>query len=122
MGRILIADDEETILEVMVDILESAGHQVVGVSDGQAALEQLKSHTFDVVLADVMMPKIDGYHLAQQIYSLQNRPRIVMVTSRDFDSDKRAVQAVGADAFLQKPFANRELLEVVTRLINNPAT
>src|SRR5688572_24025592 len=105
MARVLIADDEEQILSVMMDLLESAGHEVVGVTDGQEALRVLKTRDFDVALIDVMMPKVDGYHVAQQVHGLPNPPKVVIVTSRDYDGDKHALQAAGAAAFLPKPFA-----------------
>src|SRR4051794_34397241 len=117
MGRILIADDEQQILEVMVDILEAAGHQVIAVADGQEALFHLQSSYFDVALLDVMMPKMDGYHLAQAVHGLEKPPVIVIVTSRDFDGDKQVLAAAGAAAFLPKPFSNKDLVEVVAKLL-----
>ncbi len=118
MGRILIADDEEHILEVMMDVLEAAGHDVVGVPDGAEAVDQFKTKTFDLVLLDVVMPKLDGYHAAQKIRGLPNSPKIIIVTSRDYDGDKHALQAAGADAYLPKPFANKDLVSVVENLLN----
>ena len=117
MARVLIADDEKQILEVMMDVLESAGHQVVGVSDGQEALWRLQSSEFDVALIDVVMPKMDGYHLAQAVHGLMNPPMIVIVTSRDYKGDQQALVAAGADAFLPKPFAKRDLIEVVANMV-----
>ena len=117
MGRILIADDEEHILEVMVDILEMAGHEVVAVNDGEEALKQLRVRHFDVALFDVMMPRLDGYHAAQQVHGLDNPPRVVIVTSRNFEADQRALAAAGVDAFLAKPFQNRDLVDVVASLL-----
>lgn len=117
MGHILVADDEVHILEVMIDILETAGHEVVGVTNGQEALDQIQSTVFEVVLLDVMMPKLDGYHLAQKLQGLPYKPQIVIVTSRDFDGDQQALSAAGVDAFLPKPFSNRDLLEVVANLL-----
>src|SRR5689334_19809236 len=112
MGRILIADDEEHILSVMKDVLEMAGHTVIGVNNGTEALFRLQTEVFDVALLDVMMPKMDGYHLAQTVHNLQNPPAVVIVTSRDFDGDQQALQATGAAAFLPKPFTNKELVQV----------
>jgi CheY-like chemotaxis protein len=118
MGQILIADDEENILGVMVDVLENAGHDVTGVSDGIAALEELKKKTYDVALIDVMMPKMDGYHVAAQIHGLPHPPKIVIVTSRSFEGDKQILARAGVDAFLPKPFANHDLVKVVAELLN----
>ena len=115
MGRILIADDERQILEAMADVLEAAGYDVVGAFDGEDALGKLRAGGFDVALIDVVMPKLDGYHLAQKIHGLPEPPKIVIVTSRDFEGDENALRAAGADAFLPKPFSNRDLIEVVAR-------
>jgi CheY-like chemotaxis protein len=117
MARILVADDEAHILSVMIDVLEAAGHEVVGVKDGQEALNELRANQFDVALIDVMMPKMDGYHVAAQVHGLPNPPQMVIVTSRDFDGDKRALLASGVAAFLPKPFSNRDLIEVVANLV-----
>lgn len=117
MARVLIADDETLILEAMMDVLESAGHEVRGVGDGEQALFELQTRDYDVVLIDVMMPKMDGYHVSQQIHGLSSPPKIVIVTSRDYEGDQQALRAAGADAFLPKPFANKDLIEVVGNMV-----
>lgn len=122
MARILIADDEEHILEVMMDVLETAGHDVVGVADGAEAVQQFRTKTFDVVLLDVVMPRLDGYHAAQKIRGFPNPPKVIIVTSRDYDGDKHALQAAGADAYLPKPFANKDLITVVENLLNGKSS
>src|SRR4051812_3633826 len=68
MERILVADDEAELLEVMVDILEAAGHEVIGVGDGEAAVKELKKSRFDVAVFDVMMPRLDGYRAARKAH------------------------------------------------------
>src|SRR5262245_42798560 len=112
MPRILIADDEPNILDIMVDALQDAGYEVIGVRDGDAALKALKTEPYDLALIDVMMPKIDGYHLAAQIRSFKKPPKVVIVTSRDYNHDKNVLHAAGVDAFLPKPFSNKDLVEV----------
>ncbi len=121
MARILVADDEQQILEAIVDVLENAGHTVVGVSDGREALFQVQSTQFDLVVLDVMMPKMDGYHLAKEIHNLRNPPIIVIATSRNFEGDKQALLAAGAAAFVSKPFSNRDLVDMVATLVENRA-
>jgi CheY-like chemotaxis protein len=76
---------------------------------------------FDVALFDVMMPKMDGYHAAQQVHGLSKPPKMVIVTSRNFDGDRSALRAAGVDAFLSKPFQNRDLVEVVANLTQKKA-
>jgi len=117
MGKVLIADDEINILEVMVEVLESAGHRVTGVHDGEEALKILRAKEFDVAIIDVMMPKIDGYHVAAAIHGLSHPPKILIVTSRDFEQDKVALEASGVDAYLPKPFSNHDLVDVVDTLL-----
>ncbi|MCG3203575.1 MAG: putative transcriptional regulatory protein YedW [Elusimicrobia bacterium] len=117
MGKILIADDEQSILEAMTDVLLDQGHQVVGVSDGREALFQIQLQDFDVAILDVMMPKMDGYHLAQALRGLAHPPAVLIVTSRDFEGDQQALKATGVTAFLQKPFSNSELVDVVDQLL-----
>jgi CheY-like chemotaxis protein len=117
MGRVLIADDEEKILDVMCDILETAGFEVTGVPDGEAAIAALQKDHYDVALIDVMMPKLNGYQVAAQVHSLPNPPRIVIVTARNFEGDKRVIEHAGVDAFLPKPFSNQDLIKVVKDLI-----
>lgn len=101
----------------MKDILETQGHQVVAVADGETALRWLQSDKFDVALMDVMMPRLDGYHVAAAVRSLDKPPKIIIVTARDFHGDKDAIHASGADAFLPKPFSTKDLIDVVKNLI-----
>ena len=117
MGKVIIADDEEHILSVMVDVLTDAGHDVKGVPDGPSMLAELKLNNYDVALIDVMMPKMNGYQVAAQIHGLPEPPRIVIVTSRSYDGDRSVVSNVGVDAFLPKPFANQDLVKVVANLL-----
>jgi CheY-like chemotaxis protein len=64
-----------------------------------------------------MMPKMDGYHLSVKIHSLPNPPKVVIVTARNYESDRQALRVAGVSAFLPKPFSNRELLDVVANLL-----
>ena len=117
MGRVLIADDEEQILGIMMDVLEGAGHEVMGAADGEEAYKILQKESFEVAVLDVMMPKLDGYHLATKLHGLPNPPKVVIVTSRNYDADEATLRSIGVEAFLPKPFSNRDLIEVVARLI-----
>jgi DNA-binding response OmpR family regulator len=117
MGRILVVEDDENILSAMIDVITSAGHEAVGVEDGEKALGLLDSQRFDVALLDVMLPKISGYHVAAKCHGLPDPPKIIIVTARDFKGDTQTVHNVGADAFIQKPFSNRDLLNAIKTLL-----
>lgn len=101
----------------MTDVLEEAGYHIETASNGEDAFIALKKNPFDVALIDVMMPKMDGYHLAAKINGLPQKPKIVIVTSRDFDRDEETVNRIGAAAFLSKPFSKKELLDAVSNLL-----
>lgn len=113
MNRILIVEDDKNISGLICDILEGVKYEVEQAFDGLSALEKLKKNKYDLVLLDIMIPKLSGYQVATQIHGLPNSPKIIIVTSRDFDEDKDVVKNVGAKAFLSKPFSQDEILGVV---------
>ncbi len=116
MANILVADDEEELLEMIRFSLNADGHKVTTARDGKQALETARKGTFDLIILDVMMPHVDGYHVASEITGDPKAPPVLLLTSRDFDQDQRAVQASGASAFLSKPFEIPELLKTVRDL------
>lgn len=118
MAKILVADDEDGLLEMIRFSLEAAGHTVNAVTNGKAAVEQAGKDRFDAVVLDVMMPFMDGYHACAEITQAPDSPPVLLLTSRDYDQDKSAVQGSGASAFLNKPFEVSELLRVVQELID----
>jgi len=118
VARILVVDDDNQICDSIKDILESAGHDVVSSGNGAEALTMLEKGRFDLALLDIVVPKIDGYHLATHIAGLAHPPAIVFVSSRDYDQDEKVVESLGAAAFIRKPFQKRELLRVVSNLLS----
>jgi two-component system, OmpR family, response regulator ResD len=120
MFKVLVADDDRQILDSIVDVFENGGYEVVGVCDGLQALALLKTHSFDMAIIDVMMPKMDGYHLAAKIHALEKKPKVVIMSSRRFEEDKVTLDHIGVSAFMQKPFSIKELLETVQRLLKLP--
>jgi CheY-like chemotaxis protein len=116
MSRILVADDEEELLELIRFSLDAAGHAVTTAKNGREALDKSRKTQFDLVILDVMMPLMDGYHASAEITAHPSSPPVLLLTSRDFDQDQPAVKASGAAAFLSKPFEVPELLQVVADL------
>jgi CheY-like chemotaxis protein len=117
VSKILVADDEEELLELIKLSLEGAGHDVTAVKNGKIATEKARQNKYDIVILDVMMPIMDGYHAAREIVQDRNAPPVLLLTSRDFDQDQSAIKGSGASAFLSKPFEVGELLKTVQDII-----
>ena len=117
MAKILVADDEEGLLDLIRYALTGDGHDVVAVKNGQEALTRARKEKFDLIVLDVMMPLMDGYHVARELNEDAKTPPILLLTSRDFSQDQSAVKGSGATAFLSKPFEISELAQVVKDLV-----
>src|SRR6266487_1913234 len=113
---VLTADDDPHLLRLVMRNLELEGYEVLTASDGQQALEQIKAHTPDLVLLDVMMPKMDGFTVCQQVRAFSAVP-IIIVTARGQDQDKVRGLDLGADDYLTKPFSIEELLARVRAVL-----
>src|SRR4051812_17224158 len=107
--RILAVDDDPLILRLGRLHLEKAGDSVLLAMDGQAALDQVAAESPDLVLLDLMLPKLDGYQVCQAVREFSLVP-IVMLTARGEQVDKLRGFELGADDFITKPFAPAELL------------
>jgi DNA-binding NtrC family response regulator len=110
MLRLLVVEDDSDIRAAVCDALRDAGHEVVGVGDGQRGLEQVQTSTFDVVITDVRLPKLDGMGLFQKVRELAPNTAVIMMTS--FATADAAVSALkqGAHDYLTKPFDVDELV------------
>lgn len=118
MARILIADDEPTFRAFLADVLEGAGHDVLEVGDGEAALRAIEREPFDLVLSDQRMPRLDGLELVRRLNAKPGSPPVVVITA--FGTIPDAVEAVrlGAADYLTKPLPSpRALLAVVDRVL-----
>ena len=121
--RILVADDDPDLLDLLKLDLGFQGYEVVTAANGKDALQFAMAGPFDLVLLDVMMPYIDGYHVA---YELTNKlgskaPRIVIMTSRDTIREKGIALMSGAVEVLQKPFEMAKLHERIVAVLSKTA-
>lgn len=116
-AKILIADDEPNIVLSLEFVLQEAGHEVRVARDGEEALQAMEQAVPDLVLLDVMMPRLNGFELCQRIRAnpAWRRVRIVMLSAKGRDVEVMKGLALGADAYVTKPFALNELLAEVTR-------
>ena len=117
--RALIVEDEAAIREIVRLHLSLAGFETHEVADGRAALNRLRSDTFDLVVLDVMLPGVDGVTLCRTLRSggPNQRAAVLMLTARDTEPEKVLGLESGADDYLTKPFGVRELIARVTAIL-----
>lgn len=108
MGKVLVADDEKEVLELVRLYLEKDGFEVVSAEDGMSALGFVQTEDIDCAVLDVMMPKLNGFQLLKKIRESSNIP-VIMLTARDASSDKVLALDMGADDYVAKPFDPLEL-------------
>ncbi len=109
MGKILVADDDRNICELLRLYLEKESHTVTLTYDGEAALEAFNIDPPDLVLLDVMMPKLDGWQVCREIRKKSNCP-IIMITAKGETFDKVLGLELGADDYVVKPFDTKEIV------------
>jgi len=121
MYKILIADDEQKIREVLREYAEFEGHEAAEAVDGMQAVELAKSGGFDIVILDVMMPKIDGFSACKEIKKSVKTP-VLMLSARGEEYDKLFGFETGADDYVVKPFSPKEVMARVNAIIkrNSP--
>lgn len=113
--KILIADDEAEIRDVLHLYLEKDGYEVVEAADGVEAMEKIKKEQPDLAILDIMMPGLDGYRVLRNIRENNNIP-VIMLSAKDTDADKILGLDLGADDYITKPFGP---LEAVARVNSN---
>lgn len=109
MKKILVVDDEKPISDIIKFNLNKEGYDVYVAYDGEDALKQVEEVEPDLIILDLMLPKIDGLEVAREIRKTHEMP-IIMVTAKDTEIDKVLGLEMGADDYVTKPFSNRELV------------
>ncbi|APP79797.1 twitching motility response regulator PilH [Xanthomonas hortorum pv. vitians] len=120
MARILIVDDSPSQLLGIQRIVEKLGHETITATDGAAGVEAAKSSLPDLVLMDVVMPNLNGFQATRTLKrepTTQHIP-VILVTTKDQDTDRMWGMRQGARAYITKPFSEDELLEVMERVFN----
>lgn len=108
-NKILVVDDEQSIMNIIAFNLKKEGFDVVCAEDGEMAIKVFEEENPDLILLDIMMPKIDGYGVCRRIRDKSDIP-IIMLTARADEVDKVLGLEIGADDYVTKPFSNRELM------------
>ena len=110
MGKtVLIVDDEKNIVDILRFNLEKEGYEIITAYDGEAAIEKYSSKRPDLILLDVMLPKLDGFEVCRRIREGDKTTPIIMLTAREEETDKVLGLDIGADDYITKPFSIREL-------------
>ena len=118
--RILVVDDDPTISDVVARYLRGDGYDVAVALDGQAALDQAAESYPDLVVLDLMLPKIDGLEVCRRLRALGDVP-IIMLTAKGEEMDRLLGLNLGADDYLTKPFSPRELVARVKAVLRRTA-
>jgi CheY-like chemotaxis protein len=112
-GSVLVVDDEPQVAWVLRLTLEHEGYRTHTASNGIEALEELHKHHPSLMVLDLMMPEMDGWSVLKEMTKLPDRPRVVIVSALTGPDDKAKATALGADAFVPKPFDVEELIGVL---------
>jgi DNA-binding response OmpR family regulator len=119
-STILLVDDEDSIQKLLAYPLEREGYRVLQARDGVEALEQFASERVDLVVLDIMLPKLDGLEVCKRLRAESEVP-IIMLTARDDELDKVLGLELGADDYITKPFSIREFRSRVRALLRRAA-
>lgn len=122
MMRILLAEDEDDLREVTVKRLKAEGFGVDGCRDGQEALEYLDAADHNLVILDIMMPRLDGLSVLRKLRKGGNPVPVLLLTAKDAVSDRVQGLDAGADDYLTKPYAFEELLARIRALVRRNST
>jgi two-component system KDP operon response regulator KdpE len=108
-GRILVVEDDRALRTVLVGALQSGGFEVEQAADGSAGVHALRAKTFDIVLLDIGLPFVDGWHVLSTLEA-RRVPSVIVISARGDQADKVRALDMGADDYLAKPFGSDELL------------
>jgi two-component system alkaline phosphatase synthesis response regulator PhoP len=123
-GKILVVDDEIYIVHILDFSLGMEGYEVVTALDGEQALEKLQSDKPDLIVLDIMMPKLDGYEVCKAIKSDPETRQIpvILLSAKGRNVDQKLGFDVGADDYITKPFSPRKLVERINQLLGQAVT
>lgn len=116
-NKILFVEDEEDLTLIVADTLRGQGYDVITAVDGISGLEKFKSKGADIIVADVMMPKMDGFSMAKEIRKLSPSVPLLFLTAKSTIDDVEEGFEIGANDYLKKPFELRELIVRIKALL-----
>ena len=117
MLKILIAEDDGELRQLFSHVLTKNGYAVRGVSDGQEALDAVQGDYFDLIISDIMMPRVDGYELVSRLRAAGNQTPVLMITAKDAFDDMQRGFLSGTDDYMVKPVNVNEMVLRVSALL-----
>ena len=119
MSAVLVVDDSTMVRVILAEYLASSGFEVIEAIDGMEAIEQIQTHRPDLVITDIVMPRMNGYELCRWIKSDPRTERIpvMMCTTKDEDFDRYWGLKQGADVYITKPYRPLEMVNAVKHLL-----
>ena len=115
--RVLVVDDEEKIRNVIKEYAEFEGYEIDEACDGMEAIAKCKDNNYDIIIMDIMMPKLDGFSSIKEIRKTKNIP-VIMLSARGEEYDKLFGFEIGIDDYVVKPFSPKELMARINAVIN----
>jgi len=121
-GKILVVDDEVYIVHILDFSLRMEGYEVLTALDGEQALEKVKSERPDLIVLDIMMPKLDGYDTCKRLKASPDTRDIpvILLSAKGRNVDQRMGFEAGADDYITKPFSPRKLVEKINSILAQP--
>lgn len=114
--KVLVVDDEELIRNIIIEYCHNEGYLTDEAEDGLEAIEKVKENDYDIIILDLMMPKLDGYSSYRQIKDIKNIPTIVL-SARSEEADKLLGFDLGVDDYMTKPFSPKELMARIKAIL-----
>jgi DNA-binding response OmpR family regulator len=114
---VLVADDDPDVVRILDSHLGAGGYRRMLTFDGMRALEEVRAQTPDVLVLDLMMPRMTGFDVLAGIRDMEPRPRVIVLSARGREDDVVRAFGLGADDFIAKPFNPQELLARIARLV-----
>ncbi len=115
--KVLIVDDEEMIRAVLREYIEFEGGEADEAQDGMEAVKKCRENDYDIILMDVMMPKLDGFSAVKEIRKFKNTP-VIMLSARGEEYDKLFGFEIGSDDYVTKPFSPKEVMARIHAIVN----
>ena len=121
--KILIVDDEPNIVIPLQFLMEQNGYRTLVAQSGEEALESISKEKPDLVLLDIMLPGVDGFEVCEivRLNPEWRKIRIIFLTAKGRDVDIAKGMVLGADEYITKPFSNQQIIDAVTKLLEEPA-